>query len=48
MSWGSIENITKGTSLSAPTFVNHDKLPNINFNGHFLIINITCITKTYV
>ena len=31
------ENITKSTSHFAPIFVDHHLLPDINFNGHFLI-----------
>ena len=32
-----IENITKSDSTSAPTFVDHHVLSDINFNGHSLI-----------
>ena len=32
-----IENITKSDSNFAPTFVDHNLLPHINFNGHCLI-----------
>ena len=31
------ENITKSASHFAPIFVDHHLLPDINFNGHFLI-----------
>ena len=34
-----IENITKSDSNFEPTFVNHDLLPDINFNGQCLIKN---------
>ena len=34
-----IENITKSERLLAPTFVDHHVLPDVNFNGHFLINN---------
>ena len=34
-----IGGITKSDSLFAPTFVNHCLLPDVNFNGHFLINN---------
>ena len=34
MSEENIENITKSNSIFAPTFVNHNLLPDINFNGH--------------
>ena len=39
MSEKGIENITKSDSNSAPTFVDHHVLPEINFSGHFLINN---------
>ena len=39
MSEESIENITKSNSLFAPAFVNHYILPDVNFNGHWLINN---------
>ena len=45
MSWENIENITKWSNASAPTFVNHDILPDINFNGHCLVINNIHIAK---
>ena len=34
-----IENITKSDSNFAPTFVDHDLLPDINFNGYCLANN---------
>ena len=34
MSEGNIENITKSESNFAPTFVDHQVLLDINFNGH--------------
>ena len=40
-----IENITKSDSNSAPTFVDHHVLPDINFNGHCLINNISIPQK---
>ena len=40
MSKENIENITKSDSNFAPTFVDHDVLPDINVNGHCLINNI--------
>ena len=36
-----IENITKSDRNFAPTFVDHHSLPDINFNGHCLIKNIS-------
>ena len=45
MSEGNIENITKSGSNFAPTFVDHCLLPDINFNGYFLIKNNTSIPK---
>ena len=47
MSEGNIENITNSDSLFAPTFVNHYILPDVNFNGHYLINNIS-ITKKVI
>ena len=35
-----IENITKSYSNFAPTFVDHHLLPDMNFNGHYLIDSI--------
>ena len=37
MSEERIGNITKSDSNFAPTFVDHHLLPDMNFNGHFLI-----------
>ena len=39
MSEENIENISKSDSNLAPTFVDHHLLPDINFNGQFLIKN---------
>ena len=41
----SIENITKSDSNFAPTFVDHYSLPDIHFNGHYLIKANTSIPK---
>ena len=41
MSEENIENITKLASLFAPAFVDHHVLPNINFDEHCLINNIS-------
>ena len=38
-----IENITKGDNNFAPTFVDHHVLPDISFNGHGLINNISIL-----
>ena len=40
-----IENITKGDNNLAPTFVDHHVLPDISFNGHGLINNISIFKK---
>ena len=40
-----IENITESGSNFAPTVVNHHVLPDINFNGHCLINNISIPKK---
>ena len=45
MSEESIENIAKSNSLFASTFVNHYILPDVNFNGHCLINNISIPKK---
>ena len=37
MSGESIEDITKSDSNFAPAFVDHHFLPDMTFNGHFLI-----------
>ena len=39
MSEGDIENITKSDCNFAQTFVDHHALPDLNFNGHFLMNN---------
>ena len=39
MSEESIKNITKSDSNFAPTFLNHDLLPDIDLDGHCLINN---------
>ena len=36
------ENITKSDSNFAPTFVDHQLLPDLNFNGHCLIKKKQC------
>ena len=48
MSEENIENVTKSVSNFAPTFVDHHLLPNINFNGHFLIKNNIYIPKKII
>ena len=40
-----IENIAKSNSIFAPSFVNHYILPDVNFNGHCLINNISFTKK---
>ena len=45
MSEENIENITKSDSNFAPTFVDHHVLPDINFNGHCLINNVSIPKK---
>ena len=40
-----IENITKSDSNFAPTFVDHNLLPDMNFNVHCLINNISTHKK---
>ena len=40
MSEENIENVTESESNFALTFVNHNVLPDIKFNGHCLINNI--------
>ena len=45
MSEKNIENITKSDNNIAPTFVGHHLLPEINFNGHCLINNISIHEK---
>ena len=45
MSEENIENITKSDSNFAPAFVNHHVLPDMNFNGHCLINDISIPKK---
>ena len=45
MSEKNIENINKSDGNFAPTFVDHDLLPDINFNGNSLINNISIPEK---
>ena len=40
-----IQSVTKPDCNFIPTFVNHDVLPDINFNGHCLINNNIYISK---
>ena len=49
MSEKNFKNINKsGSSNLAPTFVNHQVLSNINFNGHYLIKNNIFISKKVI
>ena len=48
MSEESIENIAKSDSNFAPTFVDHNSLPDTNFNGHCLIKNNISIPKKMI
>ena len=48
MSEESIENIAKSDSNFAPTFVDHNLLPDTNFNGHCLIKNNISIPKKMI
>ena len=51
MSEENIESITKSDSNFVPTFVDHHSLPDINFNGHCLISNISVpkkVTNIYI
>ena len=48
MSEESIEKITKSDSHFAPTFVDHHLLPDMNFNGHYLIKNNISIPKKVI
>ena len=48
MSEENIENITKSCSNSASIFVDHHILPDINFNGHWLINNIISNPKNVI
>ena len=43
-----IENITKSDSNFAPTFLDHDLLPDINFNGYCLTNNDHSIPKKVI
>ena len=48
---GNIENINKSDSNLAPKFVDHHSLPDINFNEHCLISNISApkkVTNVYI
>ena len=45
MSEENIKNITNSDSSFTPTFVDHHVLPDMNFNGHFLINNISIPKK---
>ena len=45
MSEESIENITKSDINFSRTFVDHHLLPDISFNGNFLINNISISKK---
>ena len=45
MSEENIENTTKSDKNFAPSFVDHHLLPDINFNGHSLINNISIPKK---
>ena len=52
MSEENIENIAESESNSAPTFLYHHLLPDMNFNGHCLIkYNISTpkkVTNLYI
>ena len=43
MSEKRIENVTKSDTNFASTIVDHRSLPDIHFNGHFLIKSISII-----
>ena len=45
MSGGNIENITKSDSNFALTSFDHHLLPDINFNGHCLVKNVSIPKK---
>ena len=45
MSEENIKNITKSDINFAPTFIDHHLLPDMNFNGHCLINNISIPKK---
>ena len=42
------KNITKSDSNFAPTFVNYQLLPDMHFNGYFLIKNNISIPKKVI
>ena len=42
------KNITKSDSNFAPTFVDHELLPDMYFNGYFLIKNNISILKKVI
>ena len=48
MSKENIETITKSDSNFAPSFVNHYALPDINFNGQYLVNNNISIPKRVI
>ena len=48
MSEESTENITKLDGNFAPTFVDHNLLPDMNFNGYCLIENNISIPKKVI
>ena len=48
MSEENIENITNSDNNSAPTFVDHYLLPDINFNGHCLMKHNISIPKNVI
>ena len=43
-----VENIAKSDTNFSPTFVDHQKLSDINFNGHYLINNNLSIPKKVI
>ena len=48
MSKESIENITKSNNNFATTLVGHHFLPDMNFNGHYLIKHNIVISKKVI
>ena len=48
MSEENVENITKSDSNFAPTFVDHNLLPSMTFNGHCLINNNISINNKVI
>ena len=40
--------VFKSNSFFAPTFVNHYILPDVDFNGHYLINNSISVPKTVI